>query len=274
MCEIKSKYDNITKSALEFLDKFEDDDTMQINNFVKNKCVKVYCNINSMTIIPQSVELISYTKPAKSMTLEQLIAYTARVSSDRSNKTEQPEKLLGYMLRNKHWSPFEMVNICFEITTSRAIGRQLLRHDMGFQELSQRYKELDNTIIEFDIRMSGDSNRQGSRMPNEKEYRLIEMLRGNFMTVFYTAFDVYQDAIASGVAPECARVLLPEQSATVIYANTTLRNWLTFLNVRLERHAQKEMREIANMIADRIALLFPTVYSATNNFNDHKGLFM
>lgn len=227
-----------------------------------------------MQIISQSVKLISHTQSTEDINLEQLIAFTARVSSDRQNKTTHVEQLLNYMLNNKHWSPFEMVNVCFEITTSRSIGRQLLRHDMNFQELSQRYKELDNTIIDFEIRMAGDTNRQGSRHPNSKELTKVDMLRGEFMTVFYTAFDIYQEAIKEGVAPECARILLPEQAATVIYANTTLRNWLSFLNVRLEEHAQKEMREIANLIADEIQKLFPIVYDATNSFNERKGLFM
>lgn len=227
-----------------------------------------------MREIPQSVKLISYTKPNEYMTLEQLIAYTARVSSDRENKTAQPEKLLSYMLKNKHWSPFEMVNICFEITTSRAIGRQLLRHDMGFQELSQRYKELDDTIIEFDLRVAGDSNRQGSRRPTNSEYVKLSAIRDIFADNILMAFSAYKEAVAAGVATECARAILPEQAATVIYANTTLRNWLSFLNVRLDKHAQLEIREIANMIAEQVAVLFPTVYSATNNFNNHDGLFM
>jgi len=201
----------------------------------------------------------------------------ARVSSDRKDKTEKPIGLIEYLIENKHWSPFEMSNMCVSIKTSRAIGRQILRHrSFTFQEFSQRYSE-PIKFEEISIRKQADENRQSS---TEEFDPILYSIDDSEHASDYIkhhlghAEDLYKKLIERGVAKEQARMILPGTTETHLYMNGTLRSWLSFLNVRLDEHAQKEIRDIAKQVANIITLHCPIITNATNLFNNYEGLFM
>lgn len=213
------------------------------------------------------VELISYSQPdvrfAENTT--ELVAFCARVSNpnNQSNK-ETSEKLIRYLIKNQHWSPLEMVNMCLEIETTRDIARQILRHrSFSFQEFSQRYadptKDLDFVIRE--TRLQDDKNRQnsieldltnaGNRELNdiwiEKQHELIRLAK-----------ETYTWAVTNGIAKEQARAVLPEgNTVSRMYMNGTLRSWIHYIQLRRENGTQKEHRDIAIACAEVIAKVFP-----------------
>lgn len=190
------------------------------------------------------------------------LLYIARVSSDQSN--DDP-RLIQYLIRNGHWSPFEMVGACLEINTTRDIGRQILRHrSFSFQEFSQRYAEVTGAEGVRQMRLKGGSNRQGSLA--ERSSRHEELVTQFEMA----AFDLYRQLIDEGVAPECARSVLPEGlTPTKLYMNGTLRSWLHYLRERLHvdpnrlvKVAQLEHVEIAETVYDILSNVFPTTFAA------------
>lgn len=207
------------------------------------------------------------------------IVEIARVSSDRKNKKEKPVGLINYLIKNKHFSPFEMANMCLSIYTSRAIGRQILRHrSFSFQEFSQRYSE-STEFENISIRKQAEENRQSSKEDfdkelwisnNNKSYYLSDLIKDHLDHLR----DIYSKLIEEGVAKETARMILPECTQTHLYMNGTIRSWLSFLNVRLDEHAQKEIRDVALEIAKIFKEQFPIIAEATNDFNNYKGLFM
>jgi thymidylate synthase (FAD) len=190
---------------------------------------------------------------------EELIAYMARVSNP--NNQDNPEtapKLLNYLIRNKHWSPFEMVNVCMEIEVSRDIARQILRHrSFSFQEFSQRYA-LANQFDTFEARLQDTKNRQNSIPVKDRE--LQRFWQEQQYNVLKAAKDAYSAAINNGIAKEVARKVLPEGlTMSRMYMNGTLRSWLHYCDIRCDDATQKEHREIAIKCRKIIDTLFPSL---------------
>lgn len=184
------------------------------------------------------------------------IVEIARVSSPRVDKTEAPEGLINYLIKNAHWSPFEHSFLTFEIETTKAIGIQLLRHrSFTFQEFSQRYAKVEK-LEDFEIRKQAVKNRQSSTdkfdplVPDT--YGLIEAEKVPaselIELVKEITMDLYENLINAGVAKECARMILPMCTSTTIYMSGSVRSWIHFLAIRDDEHAQLEVREIAKAI--------------------------
>lgn len=205
------------------------------------------------------VTLVSSTANFVGCTIEEFIVYTARVSSNKpkDSRHEGAKTLLKYMLKHGHWSPFEQVNIGFNVITTRAISAQICRHkSLSVQELSQRYKEIEWEDFEFpEMRMKSDGgNRQGSGEVDT---------HGHYINLEYSvesSFETYTEMIENGIAPECARMVLPMCTPTEMYLNGSLRSWIHFLTQRLDRHAQKEIRDIAKLIHIELVKLFPITF--------------
>jgi len=192
-------------------------------------------------------------------TIKELVAYCARVSNPSNQfNSRTADKLLEYLIEHKHWSPFEMVNLCLEITTTRDIARQILRHrSFSFQEFSQRYadptKELSFVLRE--ARLQDKSNRQNSIETDDK--RLQEVWEYHQLAVKHAALDAYNWAIKHGLAKEVARSVLPEgMTESRMYMNGTLRSWLHYLDLRTKNGTQKEHVEVALACAEAIASVF------------------
>lgn len=227
------------------------------------------------------VKLISYSQASKEMleTYEQhlipdiqdLVAYCARVSnpSNQSN-TETSDRLLGYLIRNKHWSPFEMVSACLEVETTRDIARQILRHrSFSFQEFSQRYadpvKELD--FIPREARLQDNNNRQNSTELDFRRQEHRELARwwmDEQHALLKKVKEIYTTAIASGIAKEQARAILPEGlTLSRLYINGTIRSWIHYIELRSANGTQMEHQEIALACAEVISKIFPLAGSLT-----------
>lgn len=188
---------------------------------------------------------------------DKLVAYIARVSNPQNQDNEATApKLIKYLLDHKHWSPFEMVSACIEINTTRDIGRQILRHrSFSFQEFSQRYAEVKMVEIEREARVKGSTNRQGSL--DETHAGGEGWMRRHAIN----SFELYDRLLASGVAPECARAVLPEGlTPTRMYMHGTLRSWIHYLQERTSDLVQKEHRLIALEIAELLRPAFPSVF--------------
>ena len=215
------------------------------------------------------VRLISYTESYEGDTLavkpndlEGLIAYCARVSNpDNQNNSDTSEKLIKYLIKNKHWSPLEMVNACLEIETTRDIARQILRHrSFSFQEFSQRYadptKELE--FVTREARLQDEKNRQDSNEVDDKFFQ-IEWEQAQ-KRVLWAAEREYKWAIKNGIAKEQARAVLPEGlTMSRMYMNGTLRSWVHYIELRSANGTQKEHMEIAKACAVEIAKIFPLI---------------
>ena len=222
-------------------------------------------------------KIISITNPlleGKELTPEELLVYIAIVSnpSNQAN-TETSERLLNYLIKHKHWSPFDMVDLTVEVKTSRAIAAQILRHwSFDFQEFSQRYAEAVE-IEPIEIRKAGSTTRQGSAEEFDPEIKLLwndgSIGVGQASEVikdFIESAEVlYKALLAAGVAKECARMVLPLATQTTIYMKASVRNWLFYFSQRLDPHAQKEHRELAELIFEIYKEKFPTVCKAFFN---------
>lgn len=211
-------------------------------------------------------QLVSYSQPPKylfekigKMDLLQMIAYVARVSNPANQYNDQTaEKLVSYLIRNNHWSPFEMVSVCLEINTTRDIARQILRHrSFSFQEFSQRYAEADQLGCTFrEARLQDDKNRQNSIEIDDPELN-ADWLRRQEGTANYAMLQ-YQWALENGIAKEVARSVLPEGiTNSRLYMNGTLRSWIHYIQLRSANGTQKEHREVALACADEIYKIFP-----------------
>jgi thymidylate synthase (FAD) len=191
---------------------------------------------------------------------EAQIAYLARVSNSKAQPDDPGDKLIAFLIRNRHWSPFEMASMCVEINTTRDIGRQILRHrSFSFQEFSQRYAEVDGEPVQREMRSAGSTNRQGSL---DQQHPLSEDV---LMDCAKECFSLYRQALANGVAPECARAILPEGfTPTRMYMKGTVRSWIHYLQERTQLNAQKEHRliaeEIKSIFKDRHPLVFKAVF--------------
>ena len=230
------------------------------------------------------IELVSKTTGVgkyQELSTEEIISAIARHGVIK----EDNGKLVKYLMDNRHMSPLDMVNFTFEIQTSRAIGRQILRHaSVKFQEHSQRYS--DKVIFEpIEFRLEHATNRQSST----EIVGTLTMKEFSFSTDIFDNFEEHQDLLEEvgqylkngeklyrklldkKFAKECARMILPETTQSTLSGNGTLRSWLSFLNVRMDAHAQKEAQEIALLIGEALELEMPNVFS---NIDWRKGMFM
>ena len=216
------------------------------------------------------VKLISFSQPQDKKwlpgeinagDLQELIAYCARVSNpSNQNNTATSQKLLRYLAREKHWSPFEMVSACLEIETTRDIARQILRHrSFSFQEFSQRYadptKDLDISQLR-DARLQDTKNRQNSLETTDTDLKL-EWLKKQ-AEVVASAKNSYTWAIENGIAKEQARAVLPEGTTNSrLYMNGTLRSWMHYVELRSSNGTQKEHRDVAIECGKVLSTIFP-----------------
>lgn len=209
------------------------------------------------------VKLVAITHPVvdKVKTAEEFIAYCARVSNPTNQlNNETAERLLQYLVKNKHWSPFEMVHVVMEINTTRDIGRQILRHrSFSFQEFSQRYAEVDSTVFAYrEARLQDQKNRQNSVETSDSE--LLTTWEMKQQQIAHEARLAYKWAIDNGVAKEQARAVLPEgMTMSRMYMSGSLRSWLHYCELRCGNGTQKEHRLIAEECRNIIALKFPSI---------------
>jgi thymidylate synthase (FAD) len=216
-------------------------------------------------LMEPNVKLISYSKSEEHETIQELIAYCARVSNpaNQSNK-ETTEKLLRYLIRHKHWSPFETASICLEITTTRDIARQILRHrSFAFQEFSQRYANPIESLafVQREARLQDTKNRQNSielDFENDTNRILAYQWENLQNDLINKATDIYKWAIDHGIAKEQARAVLPEGLIeSRIYMAGTVRSWIHYCQLRCSNGTQKEHMEVARKCAEVISTVFP-----------------
>jgi len=212
-----------------------------------------------------NVELISITKPEiKGLkNPEDLVAYCARVSNPSNQmNSETAPKLLKFLIQHKHWSPFELVDMCVEIKTSRGIAAQILRHrSVSFQEFSQRYS-LVTEHEDIELRLQGDKNRQvGEKLlsVNSPAYEKISELIAESLSLSQHCYDTM---IENGVAKEVARMVLPLSTETTMYMKGSLRSWVHYIQLRTEQNTQKEHRLIAEKCKKIFIKEFPTISEA------------
>lgn len=183
---------------------------------------------------------------------EATIMYCARVSSAHQDSGDP--RLLTYLIRNAHWSPFEMADMTVEITTSRAIAAQLLRHrSFVFQELSQRYRDVSE-IEPVELRMQGETKQGSAEITNRWSVEVEDILDG--------AMEMYNYLVSEGVSRETARMILPLATTTKLYMKGSVRSWIHYLQVRTDEHTQKEHRAIALEIEKIFAEQFPETHKA------------
>jgi thymidylate synthase (FAD) len=190
---------------------------------------------------------------------EDLVAYMARVSNPANqDNPETAPKLLKYLTNNKHWSPFEMVNMCVEIETTRDIARQILRHrSFSFQEFSQRYAEVDSFDYS-EVRLQDEKNRQNSIEVDD--LYLANWWNGMQHRLTEEALYIYKEALKKGIAKEVARKVLPEgNTVSRMYMNGTLRSWLHYVDIRCDKATQKEHRLIAEKCKELLVTQYPTL---------------
>jgi len=213
-----------------------------------------------------NVKLISYTQGIDGRDLLEQVAFAARVSNPANqNNNETSEKLVRYLIKNQHWSPLEMVNICLEINTTRDIARQILRHrSFSFQEFSQRYAEATQLGFELkEARLQDTKNRQNS-LPST-DFTLDDMWQIQQNKLLEQVQKTYKWALDNGIAKEQARAVLPEgMTGSRLYMNGTLRSWVHYIQLRSANGTQKEHREIALACADVIEPIFPMIKEYIN----------
>lgn len=225
------------------------------------------------------VKLISYSKPSREMydeglmDAQELIAFCARVSNPSNQfNTDTADKLIRYLIKNKHWSPLEMVSACLEIETTRDIARQILRHrSFSFQEFSQRYADptKDLAFVVREARLQDTKNRQNSTkldLSRDDHRQLAYQWENLQQNLINQARDTYAWAVEHGIAKEQARAVLPEgNTVSRMYMNGTLRSWVHYIELRRENGTQEEHRDIAIECAKVIAEAFPMADDLFNN---------
>ncbi len=221
------------------------------------------------------VRLVSYSQPTAEFAdlgvddAQELIAYCARVSNPSNQfNTDTSEKLIRYLVKHAHWSPLEMVSACVEITTTRDIARQILRHrSFSFQEFSQRYADptKDLNFITREARLQDTKNRQNSvelDMADPDQRELARLWEEKQQAVIRAAREAYTWAVTNGIAKEQARSVLPEGNIeSKLYMNGTLRSWVHFIELRSGNGTQKEHQLVALACAKAIAAIFPMTES-------------
>ena len=204
------------------------------------------------------VKLVSITPKA-----EELIAYCARVSNPSNQLNTESERLLKYLIKHKHWSPFEMAHMVLEINTNRAIAAQILRHrSFSFQEFSQRYADV--SLMEFasppNLRRQDTKNRQNSI--DDLDPDLTRLRQQQIETLYMSSQSLYNQLLADGVAKECAREILPLGTPSRLYMSGSIRSWLHYIDLRSANGTQKEHQDIAIACGQILQAQMPTVYAA------------
>lgn len=196
---------------------------------------------------------------------DKLIAQLARVSNPANQDNhETAPRLIRYLINHKHWSPFEMVSACVEIETTRDIGRQILRHrSFSFQEFSQRYAAVEEPLETREARLVGATNRQSSVELTAKYAPIEKWWSEGLLGLAAHASELYEQALEHGIAPECARVVLPEGLApTRMYMVGSLRSWIHYWAARITPETQKEHRLVAEATKEVILREFPMLKAA------------
>ena len=211
------------------------------------------------------VRLIGYTQPPKDIVglddLQDIVAYCARVSNPSNQiNSETAPKLLDYLIKHKHWSPFEMCSATLEVETTRDIARQFLRHrSFSFQEFSQRYADIrsfNNSFVIREARLQDEKNRQNSITNNNTKLSMEWQAKQN--KVIQEAKAAYDWAIKNGIAKEQARAVLPEgNTISRLYVNGTIRSWIHYIELRSANGTQLEHMELAKEIGRVITKIFP-----------------
>ena len=210
------------------------------------------------------VKLLSYTQPSpmryELRDTQRIISYCARVSNpNNQHNSESSEKLLKYLIKNKHWSPFEMASVVMEIETTRDIARQLLRHrSFSFQEFSQRYADpTDDLAFEVrEARLQDNKNRQNSIVTEDTDLKVWWDAQQKFIIEHVQR--IYKEAIDKGIAKEQARAILPEgNTKSRLYVNGTIRSWIHYIELRSANGTQEEHMELAIAIGKAINKIFP-----------------
>ena len=213
-----------------------------------------------------NVKLISYSQPAEEFEIQgdllQLVAFCARVSNPKGQFNEKTsEKLVKYLIKHKHWSPLEMVNVCLEIETTRDIARQILRHrSFSFQEYSQRYADVQDMDVAFttrEARLQDHKNRQNS-IPLDHDDSINYIWESYQEVIIQRCKKAYDWALDVGIAKEQARAVLPEGlTMSKMYVNGTLRSWIHYVELRSAHGTQQGHMEIAKAVGDVIYKIFP-----------------
>ena len=205
-----------------------------------------------------NVSLISSTPNA-----EELIGYCARVSNPTNQYNKDSEKLIKYLIKHKHWSPFEMAHVVIEINTTRSIAAQILRHrSFSFQEFSQRYANASDTFqLEAPaLRRQDEKNRQNSIDDIDKEE--VIRLQNETDKLFNQSVSLYEEMLRSGIARECARDVLPLATGTRLYMAGSVRSWVHYVDLRMSNGTQKEHQNIAIECKEILSEIVPTVDKA------------
>lgn len=204
------------------------------------------------------VELVSVTPQA-----EEMITFCARVSNPSNQvNMETAPKLIKYLIKNQHWSPFELASMTLQIKTSRGISPQVLRHrSFTFQEFSQRYAAVDDSgLVLYAARRQDDKNRQNSIDDLPKEVQ--DEWQRRQLENWKTSFEHYSWALRAGIAKECARFVLPLGTATTMYMAGTVRSWIHYIQLRTENGTQAEHKEIAEACKKEFSNQFPLIAQA------------
>jgi thymidylate synthase (FAD) len=221
------------------------------------------------------VRLVSYSRPTEEFEqhgiadAQELIAYCARVSNPANQfNTETSEKLIRYLIKHAHWSPLEMVSVCMEITTTRDIARQILRHrSFSFQEFSQRYANPveDLNFVIREARLQDSRNRQNSvelDLSDAEQRELGRLWEEKQQAVIRASREAYTWAVSNGIAKEQARAVLPEgNTESRLYMHGTLRSWIHYIELRAANGTQKEHMDIARACAEAVSKIFPMAES-------------
>jgi thymidylate synthase (FAD) len=216
----------------------------------------------------QSARVVSVTQPLiEGLSAEDFVCYAARVSNPASQiNNENNDRLLRYLINNKHWSPLEMVSVCVEVKTRRDIARQLLRHrSFSFQEFSQRYGAVTDDFVFSAARLQDSKNRQNSIAENvpEEITRYWEFVQ---TAIAHNAKTFYDSALEIGVAKEVARTILPEgMTPSTLYVNGTLRSWVHYCDLRMGNGTQLEHMELAKLCWAEISKHFPVIGAIIDN---------
>jgi len=229
-------------------------------------------------MMESKVSLVGMTKPSAKTdchTAADLISYAARVSNPANqNNKKTSAKLLKYLIKENHWSPFEMVSLTMEIVTTRDISRQMLRHrSFSFQEFSQRYAVSESFTTKRQARKQHPTNRQLSEVDNDPviQNKAQEVFNEMQAQVAQTAKDYYEMALNSGIAKEQARALLPEGlTETTLYMSGTLRSWIHYCDLRMGNGTQPEHMQVAKKCWEILNAHFPDVISAMEEINSER----
>jgi len=192
---------------------------------------------------------------------DDLLAYMARVSNPNAELGDPAERLIKYLINHKHWSPFEMVNMCVEIETTRSVAAQILRHrSFSFQEFSQRYAKVDKPAILPQLRRQDTKNRQNSI--DNLDPVTVDEFNIKMNSLFELTENLYNEMLVAGVAKECARDILPLSTPTKLYMNGTLRSWIHYIDLRTANGTQHEHKLVAQGAKQVFQQQFPLAFEA------------